>query len=483
MKKIVYLLVCFYVVSAVLTIVFFSGTGDAGDSIMHYLFARYAPVHPELFFDHWAKPLFVLLASPFAQFGLNGIKTFNALVSLAAIILTFKTAESLNIKNGYISMIIMIFAPLYYILTFSGLTEPLFALAVAAGLYLAVRGNFAASSIMISFLPYIRSEGLIIIGVFGLYFLLKKQWRVLPLLLAGSLFYSIAGYTTHHDLLWVFDRIPYATLSSAYGSGTLTHFAEQMFYVVGFPVYFLFIIGFLNLLRTAVAGRVNPEEHILVFLGFFCFFLAHSLFWYFGIFNSMGLKRVMIGVMPMIAIIALQGFNLLTEEFIPANRRTLKMVLQGIIAGYVVCFPFTGNPAAINWKRDMMLSPGQQAAAEAAGVTAGKVKSGSRILCAHPYLCEALHIDWFDPQRRLDITPANISQMKPSDIIIWENWFAVVESKISKADLDNNSGLVNVFTRKTMDRGHEIIYSVYLKREAPAAEINCMTKGSPGGKQ
>ena len=51
-----------YVVAAAFTIFYFNGTGDSGDSPMHYLFAKYAPKHPELYFDHWAKPLFVLLA-------------------------------------------------------------------------------------------------------------------------------------------------------------------------------------------------------------------------------------------------------------------------------------------------------------------------------------------------------------------------------------------------------------------------------------
>ena len=89
MKNIIYIVLFIYIVIAVLTIIFFNGTGDAGDSIYHYLFAKYAPIHPELFFYHWAKPVYVLLASPFAQFGFTGIKIFNALVSLTTIFLTY----------------------------------------------------------------------------------------------------------------------------------------------------------------------------------------------------------------------------------------------------------------------------------------------------------------------------------------------------------------------------------------------------------
>src|ERR1043165_5405053 len=88
-RFIYYILSCYALICAV-TIIAFDGTGDAGDSITHYLFSRYAPIHPQLYFDHWAKPLFVLLASPFAQLGITGMKIFNSLVSLGTILVTFR---------------------------------------------------------------------------------------------------------------------------------------------------------------------------------------------------------------------------------------------------------------------------------------------------------------------------------------------------------------------------------------------------------
>ncbi|MEA3478152.1 MAG: hypothetical protein U9R60_08235, partial [Bacteroidota bacterium] len=124
----IFILLLIYAIVATLTIYFFDGTGDSGDSIYHYLFAKFAPLHPQLFFDHWAKPVYVLLVSPFAQFGFIGVKIFNAIVSLLTIFFTFKIVKKLNIKNAIVGAIILIFSPLYFVLTFSGLTEPLFAL-------------------------------------------------------------------------------------------------------------------------------------------------------------------------------------------------------------------------------------------------------------------------------------------------------------------------------------------------------------------
>lgn len=464
MKNFIYILLFLYAAIAVLTIIFFNGTGDSGDSIHHYLYAKYAPVHPELFFDHWAKPFFVLLACPFAQFGFMGMKVFNALVSLLTIFLTYKISLELNIKNAAVVVVMMIFAPLYYVLTFSGLTEPLFALMIAASVYFAIKNKYMLACLLISFLPFVRSEGLIIIGVFGIYLLWKKQWKPIPFLLFGSIIYSVAGYFVHHDLLWIFTKIPYAELSSTYGSGKLFHFGDQLMYVVGIPVYFLFWIGLISIIRRTVLMKISPEELILIFIGFACFFIAHSLFWYFGIFNSMGLKRVLIGVMPLAAIIALQGFNLITEEIL-GGKRVLRLIFQGLFIGYIVLFPFTSNPAAIKWKTDMMLGQDQQSAQKSADFIISTAGSDYRIICAHPYLSEALDLDWFDQSKRLDLTRANIDKMQAGDYIIWENWFAVVESKISIEDLDNNAGLIKLFNIKTEQKGREVIYAIYTKNE------------------
>ncbi len=463
MKRIIYYILFAYVIIAIFTIIFFNGTGDAGDSILHYLFAKYAPVHPELFFDQWAKPVFVLLAFPFAHFGFNGIKVFNALLVLLTIFFTYKSAEALNIRNAVLCAVFLVFTPLYYILTFSGLTEPLFAFTVAFILFLSVEHKYIAAGIILSFLPFIRSEGYIIMGVFLFYLIIKKQWRVIPYLLVGSAAYTISGVFFHHDIFWVFKRIPYANMSSPYGSGKIFHFADQLYYIIGLPIYVLFVTGFVSLIAKVSKFRKSPEEIILVFVGFLAFFVAHSLFWYLGIFNSMGLKRVFIGVIPLIAIIALMGFNFATENRFMEARKKLKLMIQTLFVLYVMIFPFTSNPAAIQWKRDMTLSRDQLMAIEAAQFVKERNRGNGRLFCCHPYLSEVLHIDWFDQNKRMSLSVQDLDHVMPSDLIIWENWFSVVESNIRKSDIEQHPGFVNLLDIKADDHGREIEYSVYQK--------------------
>lgn len=251
-NKQITILLLLYALISILILLFFNGTGGAGDSIHHYQFARFAPQHPELYFDHWAKPFYVLLASPFAQFGFTGIKVFNIVVTFFTLYFTYKSIQKLKIDNAIVGAIILIFSPLCFVLTFSGLTEPLFAFFVSLGLYTILKNKLVLACILLSFLPFIRSEGLIIIGIFGLYFLIKKQWKVLPLLLFGHLAYMIAGFFFYRDFFWVFNKIPYARLSSTYGNGELSHFIEQLFYVVGVPIYILFWVGIVAIIWKSI---------------------------------------------------------------------------------------------------------------------------------------------------------------------------------------------------------------------------------------
>jgi hypothetical protein len=434
-KDPIYPILLAYAVIAAFTIFYFNGTGDSGDSVTHYLFARYAPKHPELYFHHWAKPVFVLLASPFAQFGFNGMKFFNVLATLGTIFLTNRIAAKLKFPNAYAVGLMLIFSPMYFALTFSGLTEPLFALFLAGGIYLVLRKRYLTAALLISFLPFVRSEGLIILGVFAIYLAIKQKWKVLPFLAAGHIIYSFAGYFVHHDLLWVFRKIPYARLDSVYGRGEISHFAKQLFYILGLPAFVLFVLGIAGIIKDTIKKKISKEMLLLVFGGFTCFFVAHSLFWYLGIFGSMGLTRVFICVIPLMALIMLQGFNLLTEEIIPA-KKNLPVIFKTLVLLYIIIFPFTKTRGALVFDRDLNLSGEQKAATEIAEYLKTNEAPLPRIAYESPYLAIALDIDPFDPKQRTDLNPENLKSLQPGELIVWDNHFALLDKGIKKEDLN-----------------------------------------------
>jgi hypothetical protein len=461
----IFILLLFYTITAIVILFSFDGTGEngSGDSVLHYLFSKYSLNNLALFLDHWAKPVFVLLSFPFAQFGFIGIKLFNVIITFFTLLYTYKAAVSLNLKHPILAPLILLFTPLFFVLTFSGLTEPLFALFTILSTYLFTKKKYFWGILILSFLPFVRSEGLIIIGVFAFYLLIKKQWKWTPLFSLGHIVYSIIGYFYYHDILWVFNKIPYAKLNSTYGSGEITHFVHQLFYVIGAPIYILLVLGLFFLIYSFLFGQNKLTFSIsntLILGGFLSFFVAHSLFWYLGIFNSMGLKRVLISVAPFIAIICLVGFNS-SINLIKENK--LKIIVQFILILVTILFPFSGNKAAINWKHDFSLSDSQLLANECILYINSIKDKKSTYAFSDPYLSEILSVNYFDKTIRKPLSFEYLNQTQETDIIIWDNWFSFVENGITKEKIMGNDKLTLLKTFSIYN-DREITYLVFKKK-------------------
>lgn len=461
MKKIqpIYWVLFFYSFCLLLGLVFCNGTGDMGDSIAHFVFAQSAPKHPELYFHHWAKPVFVLLASPFAHFGFNGVKLLNCILSLLSIYFTYRVAEKLQLQTPWLAALLLACMPLNYILTLSSLTEPLFAFVVIVSVYLTLQQRNLSSTILLSFLPYVRSEGLIILGVFFLFEIFKRNWKVLPFFMFGSVLYGIAGYSVYHTFFWVITNIPYAHLSSVYGSGSLFHFVEQLTNVVGIPIYMLLCFGIILGLIAIIRKQFSTELHLLIYGGFVSFFVAHTLFWYLGIFNSMGLIRVFIGIAPLMALIALSALNTLIESF---NKKSkTKNVLLSMITAYIILFPFTPNPSAIQFKKDLMAREEKLQALRVAEKIKSMNKVDGAIMYNHYYLGVALNNDRFDNSQRIPLLKSELKNLKHGSIIIWDNKLVGTETDILKTELDTLKSLTPIASYSTQDYGQEITYAIY----------------------
>ena len=65
---------------------FFTGVPAGGaDNYAHFNISRWAFRYPSLFLDHWGKPLYTILAVPFAQFGFVAVRILNSVLSLTLV--------------------------------------------------------------------------------------------------------------------------------------------------------------------------------------------------------------------------------------------------------------------------------------------------------------------------------------------------------------------------------------------------------------
>lgn len=419
----------------------FDGTGNSGDSESHFLHSKFAFVHPWLFFDHWAKPLFVLLSSPFAQFGFVGMKVFNVLVAVLTGYVTLRLSHKMGMGWDMAALLLLFLIPTYTMLIFTGLTEPLFALVLSVGFLLAFEGKYWQAAVMVSFLPFVRSEGIVMAGVFAVYFVLKGRWKMLPLLAVGHVVYGIAGAPYHGTVFWPITRNPYAN-HEAYMSGGLFDFVGKLFYVCGISVFVMLCLGVLVWVSTFFLKRCKTvqsmEEHWLVYGCFGAYLAAHSVFWWLGLFHTMGLNRVLIGIAPSIALIAARGLWGV-RQLVPNKK--IAVAISSLLLIYGVVFPFTKNPAAPKF-RDFKLHPDQEIVRDS--VTPYLTERGLPVYFDTPYIAITTGIDFFDSAQRLGQTNQVFEANQPSFMVVWDSWFSVVEAGVQLEALTNRSELREV---------------------------------------
>lgn len=428
-KYVAWLLCGLFLAAGVALAIFANGTCDSGDSVMHYQYARWSWAHPELMFNHWAKPLFVLLASPAAQGGIVAMKLFNVAISFAAIVCTYYIASALHIKRKVFAVVAIIFSPSLIVHSLSGLTEPMFALALAAGILLYLRNRVTASILIVSFMPFIRSEGLIICGVFGLLLLIERRWFTIPLLALGHIIYGIAGLGIYGSVWWVFTKVPYARLSSVYGKGTWSHFFVNLPFITGIPLCLLLVAGMLYglyLLVNKPAWKQNARHIFLIYGVFVSFFAAHVIFWALGIFNSFGLMRVLVGVLPVMAIIQLHGLNSILQFVKPIPWRNAVAI---ILVALVAIYSFTGHKYAWHYKRDFLLNPEQQMQQDMVDYIKANYPDYKeyRYYFDANYVSVALDFDYFDTTKSLRLWQDWEVPPTPKSFMIWDEWYSAVE--------------------------------------------------------
>jgi hypothetical protein len=439
-------------------------TGDSGDSITHYLYSHYAFDYPEFFLHHWAKPLFVFLSAPFSYFGFKGILVFNSLCATLSALFAYYTSRNLKLKNSLLVFVFILFSPLYFKLIFSGLTEYLFGLFLIIGVYLVSKSKLRAALIIVSFLPLIRSEGLIILGVFGLYVLLKKEYKNIPYLLTGQFVYTLVGAFFYKDLLWVFNQIPYANLGSPYGSGGPFDFLHRLNYVIEKPTYLLLIAGALALIYSLFRFGLKKDNDVKVILilgSVAAIFLAHSMFWWLGIFNSMGLARVLITVVPLIAIVAVVGLEKLTSGM---KIKRIRHTILFIIVLSVCFYPFSYREEGVVFNKNLfVLQENKLVDEELAPFLEQQFPDyGNRTLYfSHPYLSLALDIDYFDSSAHREMQFLSRDKLKAGSLVIWDDWFSLIEGGVKEEQLisDDRFELIQGFSRKESNR--MIKYSLF----------------------
>ncbi len=433
-----YLLLAFLINFVILALLSEGSIGGA-DDISHFKFSRYGFKYPGLFLDPWAKPLFTMLTAPFAQLGMIGVRFFNILIGLGAALLTYITAKKLTFKHPVLSLFMLVFTPIYSALMISGMTEILFSFILILGIYLFFMNRSIWSSVVVSLLPFVRTEGFVILPLFFIACAVNRQWKAIPFLATGFLFFSIIGSFHYHDFFWVINTMPYTgDARDIYGSGELLYYVQKFRPIFGPLLFFLILWGLLYIPIHLFTGRKYTGFRYLNlllvgFLPFLVYFAAHSYVWWRGTGNSVGETRVMAAVFPSAVLLALSGWDGLLR-WMPLHG-SIKIALSIILAVILVFSTFMIQALPVGF------GPTQQLVLQAAKWLKGSPYAGSKTIYFDPHWWYFMDIDPKDQERGKQFMPDLSRPQKhilPGELVVWDAHYGPNEGRLPLDRLINN---------------------------------------------
>ena len=304
------------------------------DSVYHYLIARYAPVHPDLFVSFWGKPAFTLLHALPAQAGYIGSRLFSIALTLFAAYLTALAARAAGYGMGAVktvggkarragiwplAMPLCLFSPQLFTLSFNPHSETIYAVILAGALLAYFRRRFYAASVLISLGVMARPEGFFLLLVFSgawfFHWIVRRPVDVRRFLIAcallsvGPAVWTLAANVLggRFDLLWRYHANPYpVSTPPSYGGGDPFHFVLLSPIILGLFLLPFFAVGAVVEMRRR---RCLPLAVAAAFWALQTFLFTSRLF------ASGGYPRFFAAIAPATTLVTLAGLSAVMERF------------------------------------------------------------------------------------------------------------------------------------------------------------------------
>lgn len=413
----------FYILLTVIVLIqffllLFNGDNYVGaDNISHFQTARYSFKHPELFLNLLGKPVYSTLLAPFTLFGYNAAKAFNLIVAVLTLVIAAKLSDRIFNGSSNYAIILTAFSPVYFFLMITCLPEVLFSLFAVVAVYLFCKNKFYYSAIVLSFIPFIRFEGMVLFPVFAFAYLLKRKCWPILFLCFGTVFYTIIGGFTFGDWLWIVHKFPHSLGQSAYGSRSLYHFITNSDLIFGIPFLVLLVLGLIYWLFQMIRNFSLKDENFPLFIiisgSWLVYFAVQSYVYWRWNGESLGLIRLIGAVIPLAALNAVKGIQFISEKI---EDKRIPNGIMATLAVVQVFMLFMHNDIPTK------ASPVKELARKSTNYIRQASFSG-KVYCFDPEIIFQLGIDPFDQSKcslRIQDKAQPSNSMEWGDLLVWD---------------------------------------------------------------
>jgi hypothetical protein len=296
------------------------------DSCTHYTIARHALEEPANLVSVWGRPLCTLsYVFPAVLWGVMGVRVTSLSMAIVSALVTYRIARVQGYRLPALAAILLLAQPLFYMHSFSELTEIPFALVAVLAFWAYQSRQFLAMTLLVAITPSGRPEGFFLIALAAVALMAHRRWYYLVLLPVPLMIWSYCGWLTFNsppDLpwyLWLKRQWPYAA-ESAYGSGPWHHFIKLLPVLVSPFVFPVLLPGIWLSIRAGLTRRNVFRDHaarcqFLIALIPLTITVVHAYLWFFGKMASNGELRYLLCVAPLWALLCGRGWEWAWERF------------------------------------------------------------------------------------------------------------------------------------------------------------------------
>jgi hypothetical protein len=421
------------------------------DDITHFLFARFAWKHPELFLDFWGRPVFTVIHAPAALLGFSAARIVSVCLAAGTCLVAGLLARSYGVRRAWMAAVLTAVQPEFLRQSFSTLTELPFALLFVLALYCLQRQQWGKAALLAGLFPLARIETFPMVMLVGAVLVFRRQFRWIPLLafpvlVQNGLNALIAGDAS--VLLFPLNRLAGTGPGGGniYPSGSYLYYWIRTASAYGHVLLVFAAIGFFTMRQFVLQASVITAVATLS--------LCYSLLPSSGI--GGGIRHLAV-VAPAVGILAAGGIEYLCTSTATWKQRILPSLVSlvfGIgflirrsVLGMIGSLAVLGTLGFSLWvsKTRRILETGCVLGAAAAGILAVKPFSqtledrlameaarwvdtssfrGRPVLVSHVWFVYASRLDPFDPVRCPPMNPEAVRTTAPGNLVVWDSHYS-----------------------------------------------------------
>src|SRR4030095_3920103 len=302
----------FWIIIPILTILYYSYRKISvgfyqDDEVAQYINMLNFWQDPWVILGNGPKPGYKIFMVIPALFSYDAVLIFNSFIASVTVYMTYVLIKTYNVRYAIYGALLLASQPLYVNLSFRSYSEIFTALCLVSFLILYKKKKFLFSALLLGYVYTIRQETALLIAVFAVIFIMRKEYTYAAALFAFPLLYDLLGFIKTGDAFFVLTEMK-SVAGLNYKSQGLFHYFKVYIFIVGPVCLTLFLIGFFGFFNNLDRYKEYFKKYWIFYTVFVSVFIIQMLTMISDGPNP-GNWRYLLHISPLCAFFAAVGLN------------------------------------------------------------------------------------------------------------------------------------------------------------------------------